>query len=580
MKFGLVSGTRSSVAEIRNAYAFRTACAVSLVFWTVFGAVPNARAVDAGPPENVAQVATRCVVLELYLRSGDQKISTSAATIRKIVEQSHGVRLTVHDLDKQPQSAERLQKIAAAYRLTRVELPLVYGFNHTEQGIADSETWTSRLQKHLTVEMFTRIGCSRCDAAKRYLPAFRAKYPALHVDVLDVIADPQVNQRFLQLARDQRIGGISLPGFWMCQKLIIGFDNEATSGGRLDAVLERWTVPCQLRKMGARHPESATQLAAVEGRIPSFILAQLVISQLPAEGPRLTETSDTEPAPALPIESPDAPPLDIGPETESSSDQSTNAPSRDTTSEVHVVDVPYLGKLSVEKLGMPLFTFLIGLVDGFNPCAMWVLLFLLSVLVNLQDRRKILAVAGTFVFISGAAYFAFMAAWLNVLLLVGFLRWVQIVLAVMALCVGTIHVKDFFAFKKGVTLSIPESAKPGIYSRIRGIVMAEHLLTAIVAASVLAVLVNIVELLCTAGLPALYNQILILQKYPAWENYAYLFLYIVAYMFDDTVMVAIVVITLGKRKLQEHEGRWLKLVSGLVILALGLVLLFKPSWLG
>jgi uncharacterized membrane protein HdeD (DUF308 family) len=245
-----------------------------------------------------------------------------------------------------------------------------------------------------------------------------------------------------------------------------------------------------------------------------------------------------------------------------------------------VIDVPWIGEISASRLGMPTFTILVGLVDGFNPCAMWVLLFLLSILVNLKDRWKILAVAGTFVVISGVAYFAFMAAWLNVLLLVGFLREVQIVLAVLAITVGTIHVKDFFAFKRGISLSIPESAKPGIYARVRNIVTAESLVGAVIGASVLAVLVNVIELLCTAGLPALYSQVLMMQDFPSWKNYAYLGLYIAAYMLDDALMVTLVVATLGKRKLQENEGRWLKLVSGLVILLLGFVLLLRPQWLG
>jgi hypothetical protein len=243
------------------------------------------------------------------------------------------------------------------------------------------------------------------------------------------------------------------------------------------------------------------------------------------------------------------------------------------------VDVPLLGRISASRMGMPAFTFLIGLVDGFNPCAMWVLLFLLSVLVNLRVRWKILAVAGTFVVVSGVAYFVFMAAWLNVLLFVGLLRWVQILLAMLAIFVGSVHIKDFFAFKRGLSLSIPESAKPGIYARVRSIVMAEHIYGAISGAFVLAVLVNIIELLCTAGLPALYSQILMLQGYPSWKNYAYLALYIVAYMLDDSIMVGLVILTLGKRKMQENEGRWLKLASGLVILVLGIVLLFKPDWL-
>ncbi len=243
------------------------------------------------------------------------------------------------------------------------------------------------------------------------------------------------------------------------------------------------------------------------------------------------------------------------------------------------IDVPVFGRLSASRLGMPLFTLAIGLVDGFNPCAMWVLLFLLSILVNLKDRTRILAIAGTFVIVSGLAYFAFMAAWLNIFTIIGYLRPIQVGLAVMAILIGSVHIKDFFAFKQGVSLSIPESAKPGIYARVRKIVTAEHLTGAVLGAVTLAVLVNVVELLCTAGLPALYTNILTQQGYSSMTRYAYLGLYILAYMFDDAVMVLIVVLTLSKRKLQESHGRWLKLISGAAILLLGVIMLLKPEWL-
>jgi len=244
------------------------------------------------------------------------------------------------------------------------------------------------------------------------------------------------------------------------------------------------------------------------------------------------------------------------------------------------IDLPFFGTVDARALGMPLFTLAIGLVDGFNPCAMWVLLLLLSILVNLQDRVRILAVAGTFVLVSGLAYFAFMAAWLSVFEWFGYLRPVQIALGLLAILVGAIHVKDFFAFHAGVSLSIPEAAKPGIYQRIRRIVTAENLIGAIVGAFVLAVLVNVVELLCTAGLPALYTNILSQQGFSTPVRYGYLGLYILAYMFDDAVMVTAVVTTLSRFKLQETGGRWLKLVSGGVILLLGLVMLLRPEWLG
>ena len=246
---------------------------------------------------------------------------------------------------------------------------------------------------------------------------------------------------------------------------------------------------------------------------------------------------------------------------------------------VEGIDAGWFGRLRVQELGLPLFTVLIGLLDGFNPCAMWVLLFLLSLLVNLHDRRKMALIAGTFVAVSGLFYFAFMAAWLNVFLLLGFSRAAQITLGSVALLVGAVNIKDFFAFHAGISLSIPESAKPGLYVRIRRILQAEYLAGALAGVVVLAGLVNTIELLCTAGFPAVYTQILTMQQLPTWQYYAYLGLYNLAYILDDTVMVTIAVITLSRRKLQEQAGRWLKLTSGLVMASLGAVFLLHPKWL-
>ena len=246
---------------------------------------------------------------------------------------------------------------------------------------------------------------------------------------------------------------------------------------------------------------------------------------------------------------------------------------------VESIETRWFGELRVRDLGLPLFTIAIGLLDGFNPCAMWVLLFLLSLLVNLQDRRKMTLFAGTFVLVSGLVYFAFMAAWLNVFLFIGISRAVQIGLGSVALFVGAANVKDFFALHRGMSLSIPESAKPGLYARIRRILQAENLIGALVGVVVLAGFVNIIEFLCTAGLPAIFTRILSLQNLPTWNYYAYLCLYNLAYIFDDSLLVTIAVVTLSRTKLQERAGRWLKLASGVVMAALGAVLLLEPKWL-
>lgn len=245
-----------------------------------------------------------------------------------------------------------------------------------------------------------------------------------------------------------------------------------------------------------------------------------------------------------------------------------------------VIHSRLFGQLSVHRLGLPLFTVALGLLDGFNPCAMWVLLFLLSLLSRLKSRRKMFLIGGTFVFISGVVYFAFMAAWLNVFLFLGASLIVRLILAGLAIVIGSINIKDFFAFKRGVSLSIPESAKPGFYKRVREIVQARSLLLSLSGAVVLAVVVNFIELLCTAGFPAVYTRVLTLRHLSFWTYYLYLALYNVFYMLDDSIMLLIAIITLSHHKLQENQGRWLKLMSGAVMLILGTVLLIRPTWLG
>ena len=244
-----------------------------------------------------------------------------------------------------------------------------------------------------------------------------------------------------------------------------------------------------------------------------------------------------------------------------------------------VVEVPFLGQLNVQELGLPVFTIVLGLLDGFNPCAMWVLLFLLSMLVNLRDRKKMFLIGGVFVLVSGVVYFAFMAAWLNLFFLIGISRLTQILLGLMAAVIGSLNLKDFVAFGRGVSAGIPDAAKPGIYSQVRRIIRAENLVGALMGVVVLAVLVNTVELLCTAGLPAIYTRVLTMYSLSTSAYYAYLGLYNLAYMADDSVMLTVAVVTLSREKLQEQGARWLKLVSGVVMLGLGLILLVTPEWL-
>ncbi len=243
------------------------------------------------------------------------------------------------------------------------------------------------------------------------------------------------------------------------------------------------------------------------------------------------------------------------------------------------IDSALFGTLNASRLGLPLFSLALGLLDGFNPCAMWVLLFLLSLLVRLHDRRRMALVASTFVLVSGAIYYAFMAAWLNVFLVVGFSTAVRTGLALVALGIGALNVKDFVAPGRGPSLVIPTAARPGLVARMHQVSHAPTLPATLLGVAALAVAVNMVELLCTAGLPALFTAVLAQQNLSTAAHHGYLGLYILGYIADDSLMVAVAVLALGSGKLGERGGRGLKLLSGMVMLALGMVMLWRPQWL-
>jgi hypothetical protein len=218
-------------------------------------------------------------------------------------------------------------------------------------------------------------------------------------------------------------------------------------------------------------------------------------------------------------------------------------------------------------------------LDAFNPCAFFVLLFLLSLMAHARSRMRMALVGGVFVLFSGLLYFVFMAAWLNLFLLVGYLPLVTIGAGLVALLVGAVNIKDFAWPQRGITLSIPERAKLGLYQRTRDLVNAANLPAMLAGTVVLALAANAYELLCTAGFPLVFTRILTLADLSTPAHYGYLALYNLVYVVPLLAIVVAFVMTLGARKLKEREGRILKLLSGLMMLGLGLVLLFAPEML-
>ncbi len=245
-----------------------------------------------------------------------------------------------------------------------------------------------------------------------------------------------------------------------------------------------------------------------------------------------------------------------------------------------LLSLPLVGEIEVATLSLPLLTLALAGLDAFNPCAFFVLLFLLSMMAHQKSRARMLAVGSIFVAFSGLMYFAFMAAWLSLFHILGQLAWVTLAAGLLALVVGALNIKDFFVFGRGASLSIPESKKPALFRRARAVLAADKLPAMLAATVFLAIAANFYELLCTAGFPMVYTHLLTLNEPSLLARHLYLVFYNVVYVLPLAAIVAVFARTLGARKLGEREGRLLKLLSGTMMLELGVLLLFAPQWLG
>ncbi len=362
------------------------------------------------------------------------------------------------------------------------------------------------------IEVFVREGCPHCAKAEEFLARLGRDRPELRIVIRDVTKEAAAMQRLQDIAREQNSANPRVPAFFVGGQLIFGFSEDAHT----DRLI-----------LGALRGQKAQQQAATD----SQSCAAQEASTCKAEDLAAADPPET-------------------------------------------FEVTMFGRtLTLDDVGLPAFTVAMGLLDGLNPCSMWVLILMISLLATLNDRKRMLAIAGTFVLVEGVAYFLFMSAWLNLFLLIGLSRASQLAIAAIAIVAGLINMKDFIAPGVGPSLSISDKSKPGIYTRMRNILQAKSLPAAIVGVIILGCLVQVVEFLCTSGFPALFTRILTLRQLDTASYYGYVLLYNLAYMFDDIVVLAIGVTTLSNRRLQEKEGRWLKLLSGLVMVALGIYLI-------
>lgn len=244
------------------------------------------------------------------------------------------------------------------------------------------------------------------------------------------------------------------------------------------------------------------------------------------------------------------------------------------------VAIPLAGALDPERIPFALFTVLVGLADGFNPCALYVLLALLGVLSHTRSRARMALYGAVFVAASGLVYFAFMAAWLGLFAAAGLSGGVTVALGLLLAGMGLLNLKDAVWLGRGPRLAVPEAAKPGLFRRMRAVAAAAGLPAALAGVAALALLVNLVELGCTLGLPAAYTRVLSLRPDPGpLSRHGWLALYNLAYVVPLAAVVAAWILTARRLVLGPRGARILKGVSGALLLGFGILFLAAPDLL-
>ncbi len=382
----------------------------------------------------------------------------------------------------------------------------------------------------VNIHVFWSAGCVHCKNALQYLDTLSSREPWVQVIRHEVTDKKEERDRFLAVARHFNIAQPGVPLMIIGSQHFLGYRDAATTGETLRAA----ALQCR-----------------VSGCAEIFALQNARMQRVPPDPARQPEKSS--------LHSPDAFPRQA--------------------SAAQTIWLPLVGEMEWRHLSLPALTIVLAAADGFNPCAMWVLLFLLGLLAGVQNRARRFVLGGAFIIASAFVYYLIMTAWLNTLLFFGMVVWIRIAIGIVATLVGGWSLRDFFVNPESTCRVTAAPARRAVLERLKSFALSRHLLLALAGIILLAFAVNIVELLCSAGIPATYTQILALHPLPPWQHHAYIALYVLVFMLDDLLIFAGAMLTMEVLGLDGRYARWGKLLGGVVMMTIGILIIVKPEWL-
>lgn len=405
------------------------------------------------------------------------------------------------------------------------------------------------------IYFFWGEGCPHCAAAKPFFESLPGKYPSVVLNTYEVYYEESNQQLFINMAQKYGLEQLAVPTFFLGPYYLQGYSEEAAPS------IEAAVVQCI--ENGCIDP--AEGVAGFPTKIPPAIKPSLAATSSITPLPTYTPVSETAAPESTQIAA-------INPVAQNDPPRALN--------QSQTLDLPIVGSIDLSLQSITLTTAIIAFVDGFNPCSLWVLSMLLALTLHTGSRKKVLLIGLIFLTVTAAIYALFIAGLFSVLKVTSFLGWIQVLVALVALFFALVNIKDYFWYKEGLSFTIADDKKAGIFKRIRAVLDASQSFWGLASATIiLAVGVSMVEFSCTAGFPVLWVNLLNTQNISGISFVLLLLLYMLIYQLDELLIFGSALVSFKASRLEEKHGRVLKLIGGMLMLTLSVVMLINPDWM-
>lgn len=241
--------------------------------------------------------------------------------------------------------------------------------------------------------------------------------------------------------------------------------------------------------------------------------------------------------------------------------------------------IPILGKIEAKNASIILIAIILGFIDGFNPCAMWILLLLINMCISIKDKKKMLIVCLTFIITSGIIYFLSMLG-IGFILDLTTISYIRNIIAILAIILGIYNLYTYLKTRKQTGCHVVKKEKrKTIITKINNILNNKNTLLMFGGTIILATSVSLVEMACSLGFPTIFLELLSINNIHSFLKVTYLLIYILFYLIDDIIVLFLSIKAFETKGISTKYNKYVHLIGGLIMILMGVLLIFKPEWI-